>query len=158
MEYDWKALSDAKLIRFADQIGREIDRRWSLRSRCHFRHCGDVFEYFHFRLWHEKQENLYLLLLDAQHHLIEEVLVSVGTLDASLIHAREVFAPAIEKRAAYLVLIHNHPSGIATPSSADLSMTRRLKKISKMIGIHLLDHVIIGKNQYFSDALGRIIL
>lgn len=141
-------------------VGREIDRRWSgQKGGCppQFQDCKDVFIYFHYRLWAKKQEYLCSLILNHKNQLLAERVISIGTVNSSLIHAREVFAPAIEKRASGILLIHNHPSGNATPSPEDLAVTQRLKKVGKLIGIPLLDHLIIGKNQYYSDSLKMVV-
>lgn len=153
-------LSDEALLKLATQVGTEIDRRWMAiggQQSVRFKDCQAVFLHFHYRLLAKPQEHLYALLLDHQNHLIEERLITLGTVDASLIHAREVFAPAIEKRASSVILVHNHPSGIAAPSAQDLLVTRRLKKVGSLIGITLLDHLIIGKNQYYSESLKRMV-
>lgn len=153
-------LADEKLLELAHHVGQEIDHRWNARgdyTALHFKDCTDVFTYFHYRLWHKKQEHLMMLILDRRHILLEERMVTLGTVNASLIHAREVFAPAIERRASALILVHNHPSGNATPSQEDLVIMKRLKKIGKLIDIAILDHLIIGKYQYYSDNLKQVI-
>lgn len=153
-------LTDEALVGLAYRIGAEIDRRWRMQGgqeSVQFKDCQAVFLHFHYRLWAKGQEHLYALFLDHQNHLLEERLITLGTVDASLIHAREVFAPAIEKRASSVILAHNHPSGFAAPSVQDLLVTKRLKKVGKLIGITLLDHLIIGKNQYYSDSLKRMV-
>lgn len=155
-----KRLSDEQLLRVGFCVGREIDRRWSGQKGDgppHFQDCKDVFAYFHYRLWAKKQEYLCCLLLNHKNQLVGERVISIGTVNSSLIHAREVFAPAIEKRASGILLIHNHPSGNATPSPEDLEVTQRLKKVGKLIGIPLLDHLIIGKNQYYSDSVKTVV-
>ena len=157
---DMEHLSDEALLDLAYQVGAEIDRRWVVgggQESVRFKDCQAVFLHFHYRLWAKSQEHLYALLLNHQNHLIEECLITLGTVDASLIHAREVFAPAIEKRASSVILVHNHPTGIAAPSAHDLLITKRLKKVGKLIGIPLLDHLIIGKNQYYSESLKRMV-
>lgn len=156
-----KQWSDGNLMQMAFWVGQEIDRRWhkgaSLEPKT-FRDSKDIFVHFHYRLWAKKQEHLYVLLLNYKNQLIDEKLITIGTINASLIHEREVFAPAIEKRASSIILIHNHPSGDAQPSLQDLDITKRLKKVGNLIGIRLLDHLIIGKNQFYSDNLKQIIL
>jgi len=154
-----KRLSDDELLRLGFCVGQEIDRRWKGQnggSPHEFKDCKDVFSYFHYRLWAKKQEYLCSLILNHKNQLLAERVISIGTVNSSLIHAREVFAPAIENRASAILLIHNHPSGNATPSPEDLKVTERLKKVGKLIGIPLLDHLIIGKNQYYSDSFKRV--
>ena len=91
-----------------------------------------------------QQETARVVLLDAKLQLIAVEEVSRGLLDQALIHSREVFSPAISRRAYALVLVHNHPSGNPTPSEADIRITRALREASKILDIPLLDHVIVG--------------
>lgn len=90
------------------------------------------------------QESARVVLLNAKLHLIGVEEVSQGLLDQALVHAREVFAPAIARRAYAIVLVHNHPSGDPTPSEADIRITRALRESAKVLDVPLLDHVIIG--------------
>ena len=84
--------------------------------------------------------------------MLREVLVSQGTLTASLVHPREVFAPALREAAAAIVILHNHPSGDARPSREDHEVTRRLCQVGEILGIPLLDHIVIGAEGYASFA------
>ncbi len=157
---DVKNLSNEQLLRVAFCVGQEINRRWKGEkgeAPKQFHDCKDVFSYFHYRLWAKQQEYLCCLILNHKNQLLDERVISMGTVNASLIHAREVFAPAIEKRASGILLVHNHPSGNATPSPEDLEVTKRLKKVGKLVGITLLDHLIIGKYQYYSDSLKTVV-
>ncbi|MBI1862989.1 JAB domain-containing protein, partial [Candidatus Microgenomates bacterium] len=97
-----------------------------------------------------KQEHLVVLTLDGANRLIQKRIISIGTLNSSLVHPREVFADAITDRAASIVVIHNHPSGTLQPSEADTEITKRLKESGKLLGINLLDHIIITKTDYIS--------
>lgn len=117
----------------------------------------DVFRHAHLRLRDLRRERFVALLLDSKHRLLGEVVVSEGTLTASLVHPREAFAPAIRESAAALVFVHNHPSGDPTPSAEDIELTRRLVAVGELVGIRVLDHVVIGDGRYhsFADA-GRI--
>lgn len=96
------------------------------------------------------KERFLVALLDNKHRLINIETISEGTLNQSLVHPREVFAPAIQARSAAIVLIHNHPSGDPDPSSQDFDVTKRLVKTGKMVGINVLDHIIIGCDSYYS--------
>jgi DNA repair protein RadC len=100
----------------------------------------------------DKQENFIVVLLDNKHRPIEDVLVTKGTLNQSLVHPREVFAPAIEQRAAAIIVLHNHPSGDVTPSQQDIQITKRLVEVGDLVGIQVLDHVIVAGNTYLSFA------
>ena len=97
-----------------------------------------------------KKENFVVLYLNARNQLICKEIISVGTLNANLVHPREVFKPAIDNFAASIIIAHNHPSGGAEPSDNDLSTTNRLKEAGKIMGIELLDHIIITKTSFFS--------
>lgn len=97
-----------------------------------------------------KKENFVVLYLDARNKLIYKETVSVGTLNASIVHPREVFEPAISHFAAQIILVHNHPSGSTQPSESDLQITKRLTEAGKIIGIEIADHVIVTKNETFS--------
>jgi len=96
------------------------------------------------------REHVLGLYLDARHTLVAMRTVSVGTLDASLVHPREVFRPAVGLQAAAVVLAHNHPSGCAQPSGDDLELTRRLIRCGRLLGIELLDHLIVGDGEVLS--------
>jgi DNA repair protein RadC len=97
-----------------------------------------------------RQEVFRALLLDARHRLIRKVTVSKGTLDASLVHPRDVFREAIRTNAGAIVLVHNHPSGDPEPSSDDRELTDRLIRAGEILGIKILDHVIVAKGGYVS--------
>lgn len=94
-----------------------------------------------------KQEQFHIVTLDTQHGPIAHHLITVGTLDASLVHPREVFRPAIRDAASAIILVHNHPSGDPTPSSEDRSVTRKLKEVGELIGIRVIDHIIVARER-----------
>ncbi len=98
----------------------------------------------------KKREHLMAICLNARHEMIYKKPLFIGTLNASLVHPRDIFSLAIEKNAAYVIIAHNHPSGDARPSEDDLRITKRIKEAGRIIGIDLLDHVIISKNNYYS--------
>lgn len=95
-----------------------------------------------------KQECFAVLTLDGANRLIDSSIVFQGTLDCSLVHPREIFAKALEDRAASIILAHNHPSGNLDPSPEDRQITEKLKEIGELIGITVLDHIIVTKNGY----------
>jgi DNA repair protein RadC len=98
----------------------------------------------------KNKEHFYALLLDTKNRIISEQLISVGTLNASLIHPREVFNPAIKASANAIILVHNHPSGDCKPSKEDISVTKTLNEAGELIGIKVLDHVVVGKDGFES--------
>jgi DNA repair protein RadC len=95
-------------------------------------------------LFRARKEHFVVLLLNARHEMQARETVSIGSLNASIVHPREVFLPAILHSAASIVLVHNHPSGDPEPSEEDLSITRRLVQVGELVGIGVLDHVIVG--------------
>jgi DNA repair protein RadC len=110
----------------------------------------DVFEYMNGRIPDEKKEHLFLLHLNTKNQIIKHEVISVGTLNASLIHPREIFKAAIKESAHAIILVHNHPSGDVEPSNADKQVTGILRQASTILQIDLLDHVIVGNDNWFS--------
>jgi DNA repair protein RadC len=110
----------------------------------------DIYERYRYRFACTPVEQFHVLLLDVKHRAIRELRVSVGILDGSLVHPREVFAEAVRERAASVILVHNHPSGDPHPSPEDREVTRRLRKAGSIVGIPVLDHVIIGHRAFYS--------
>ena len=110
----------------------------------------DVFDLFHEKLKDEKQENFYILMLSSKNNIIGEQLISKGILDASIIHPREIFKPAIKNSASRIILVHNHPSGDPEPSPEDLDINKKIIKVGEELDIKVLDHVIIGKEKWWS--------
>ena len=100
--------------------------------------------------YNKQQEYFLALYLDGANHLLDTKVISIGTLNQSLVHPREVFAYAVEKRCASIIVAHNHPSGILKPSSEDISITQRLKESGKILGIELLDHIIFTREGFVS--------
>jgi DNA repair protein RadC len=97
-----------------------------------------------------KQERLRVIMLNTKNLVLSVKDVSIGCLNSSIVHPREVFCEAIKKNSASIIICHNHPSGDASPSSEDISVTKRLKECGKLLGIDLLDHIIIGDGEYIS--------
>ena len=99
---------------------------------------------------HEKREMFVSIHLDSRQRIESRHIVSIGSLDAAPVHPREVFAQAVKRGAAAVIVAHNHPSGDPTPSPQDIAVTRRLSEASHIIGISLLDHLIIGNGKCLS--------
>jgi len=114
------------------------------------RSSEDVFRHFRKEFESEKREIFYVVLLTNKNRKIREVKVSEGSLTASLVHPREVYNPVIRESAAAVIFVHNHPSGDPAPSPEDLEITRRLKEVGEVMGVRVLDHVVIGRDRYFS--------
>ena len=93
------------------------------------------------------------IYLDTHNRVIHDEVISIGTINTNIVHPREVFRPALEYGSVAVVLAHNHPSGIVTPSTADIEVTKQLVQAGRIIGIHVLDHVIITKDGFQSIAI-----
>ena len=97
-----------------------------------------------------KKEHFVVLYLNAKNQLVHKETISMGTLNANLVHPREIFEPALKHSAAQIIAAHNHPSGDPKPSEDDMELTKRLTEAGKMMGIEIMDHVIVSKNSHFS--------
>jgi DNA repair protein RadC len=97
-----------------------------------------------------REEHFRILLLDTRNGVTGMQEISVGSLNASIVHPREVFHAAITRKAAAVILLHNHPSGDPAPSKEDLALTARLKQAGELLGIPVLDHLVIGDNRFVS--------
>jgi DNA repair protein RadC len=139
----------------AVQAALELGRRLLLEAReegVPLRGPQDVAAVFAPRLQDLPVEEFHVAVLDAQHRLERDVLVSRGLLNSSLVHPREVFREAIAERAAAVILVHNHPSGDPTPSGEDRAVTQQLVAAGRLLDIPVHDHIIIGRGRYVSFA------
>ncbi|MDD2370594.1 MAG: DNA repair protein RadC [Firmicutes bacterium] len=96
------------------------------------------------------KEHFIILMLNTKNYLLGIETISIGSLNSSIVHPRELFKSAINKSAAGIILAHNHPSGDATPSKEDIEVTKRIKSGGQLLGIDVIDHIIIGDNCYYS--------
>ena len=133
------------------ELGRRAAGAWSAEGSA-IRGPADVFARMGPRLRDVAQEEFHALLLNTRHRIVREVLVTRGTVDASLIHPREVFRAAVQEGASGVILVHNHPSGDPTPSPEDRAVTRQLAAAGRALGIPVLDHVVVGRGRYASLA------
>lgn len=131
------------------EIARRMAREEAGDGIC-FSNPASVAEYYMEDLRHEEQEVLLLLMLNQKGRLLREKYIFKGTVNASMVSPREIFLEALSARAVQIVLLHNHPSGDASPSREDLQVTRRVKEAGELIGIALTDHIIIGEHTYVS--------
>ncbi len=146
-----KGIGEAKAVQLlaAIELGRrlaqkEIDSRYTIRSP------EDAAAYLMPEMESLTQENFVALFLNTKNQIIHKQTIFIGSLNASIVHPRELFREAIKRSAASIICAHNHPSGNATPSPEDIDVTQRLQEAGIIIGIELLDHVIIGNHQYIS--------
>lgn len=146
-----KGIGEVKAVKL--KCITELSKRLSkanAKKGLQFTNPSSIAAYYMEMMRHLPYEQVILLLLDGKNHLIKEIILSKGTVNASLLSPRDVFQNALEYGAVYLLLIHNHPSGDATPSRQDLELTKRIKELSILMEIPLLDHIIIGDNTYSS--------
>lgn len=132
------------------ELGRRINEQNRQVLPKRISSSAEAIEYCrrHFRrlAMDRRQEEFHIITLDTKNNIIDTHRITVGTLDASLVHPREVFRPAIKDAAASIILVHNHPSGDASPSPQDFSVTQRLDSAGQMLGIEVLDHIVLGKS------------
>lgn len=163
-EYGFEKLSDLSIseLKKIAGIGQvkalqihalfELNRRLnsSVMQNIVLNRSRDVFEYMHDAIKGLKQEHFFVISLDSKNRIISEKVIAIGTLNAALIHPREIFKEAIRNSANSIILVHNHPSGDPTPSSDDLKVTEELVNASRFLDINVLDHVIIGRGAHWS--------
>lgn len=137
-------------FKIGERAGKE-PRRWDQKLEC----PKHVFDFLKDKIGNKKQEHFVVLCLNSRNRLIDYAKISVGTINASLAHPREIFRPAIRNSAASVILAHNHPSGNPEPGDNDIKITRTLEKTSKIVGIPISDHVVIGNNDFVSLKQAR---
>ena len=144
-------IGEAKATRIAAAF--ELGRRAACETRPErerIRSASDVYQHVRMRMRDLAHEEFHVLLLNTQNMVLRHLEVTRGTLDASLVHPREVFRAAISEAAASVIVVHNHPSGDPTPSAEDRAVTRQLVDAGRLVGIEVLDHVVIGEGRYVS--------
>ena len=139
------------------ELSKRIATYQARRGLC-FTEPGSIANYYKEQLRHEEQEVMICMMLDTKNHLIGDEVISKGTVNASLVSPRELFLSALRFHAVNLILVHNHPSGDAAPSQADIDLTRRVRQAGELLGVYILDHIIIGDCQYFSFQEEGILL
>ena len=112
--------------------------------------ADDIYDLLMRDMMHEKRELFMSIHLNTKMQIESKHLISIGCLDTAPVHPREVFRPAVRSGAAAVIVAHNHPSGDPEPSAEDIAVTERLLKASKIMGIRMLDHIIIGSGRYVS--------
>ena len=141
----------AALLYAALALGRKLCS-CPLRPGQRFSNSRDLFNRYRARFFGANKEYFLSLHLNSKNQLIREVLISIGSLSTSVVHPREVFAPAVRDSSAALIFLHNHPSGDPAPSREDRDCSQRLFRAGKILGIRILDHVVLGHDDYFSFA------
>ncbi|MBI4384917.1 MAG: DNA repair protein RadC [Nitrospinae bacterium] len=148
-----KGIGSAKAaqIKAALEIGKRLSAQGGGSQRA-MTSSRDFVECYGPFLRNLKKEVVKVVLLNPKLRVIKDIPISEGSLNASIVHPREVMVPAIKESAASIVLIHNHPSGDPAPSQADIEITHRVAKTGDIVGIKLIDHIIVGGNAYYSFA------
>ncbi len=146
-----KGIGTAKAVQLlaAIEFGRRI-QQMKPSERYVIRSPEDGAEYIMEEMRELKQEHFVCLFLNTKNQVIQRQTIFIGSLNASIVHPREVFKEAVKRSAASIICAHNHPSGDPTPSQEDIQVTRRLNECGKMIGIELLDHLVIGDRKFIS--------
>lgn len=132
------------------ELSRRIWKRRSLEQPLVFKEPREVADYYQEDMRHLTQEQFRMMLFNSKQMMIRDVLLSKGTVNASLASPREVMIEALRYQAVSLILIHNHPSGDPEPSREDIQVTRQVAEAGKIIGISVLDHIVIGDNSFVS--------
>ncbi len=133
----------------AVELGKRIARS-SGEKRYAVGNPGEVAALYMEEMRHLKKEHFKVLLLNTKNEILSAENISIGNLNSSIVHPREVFRNAVKRGAAAIIVIHNHPSGNPSPSQNDLDITRRLSEAGQLLGIPLLDHLIIGDGAFIS--------
>lgn len=141
----------------AFEIGRRADSQKKLFSLKKITSPGDIAEIFIPVLRDKIKEEFYVVCLNTANKISKVELISVGNLNSSVVHPREVFKVAIENNSANIILLHNHPSGNSEPSNEDIALTRQMVEAGKIINILVFDHIIIAGNKFTSLVEKRII-
>lgn len=142
-------LAKATQLKAAIEFGRRI-ARMSSATRPQLLTPEDAANYMMDRLRFERREHFVVLHLDSKSRLIGEEVASIGSLNASIVHPREIFKTALKRSAAAIICLHNHPSGDPTPSFEDIEVTSRLVEAGQLLGVEVLDHIVIGENCFLS--------
>ena len=134
----------------AFQLSRNMQKEVAEKQFVYFKQPSDVAKIFIPMFGHEKKETFAIALMDTAGKYMWTEKITIGTLNASLVHAREIFRPAIKHSAASIILVHNHPSGQLTPSAEDLKITKQIVEAGKVVDISVHDHVIVTHDSYIS--------
>ena len=132
------------------ELGNRINRKVDTINDIKVTNSKIIYEYFKNVIGEKSQEYFYCVYLDNSKKVIKNKLLFMGTLNYSTVHPREIFKEAYLANATSIICIHNHPTGNVTPSKNDIELTNNLIKVGNLLGISITDHIIIGKNNYYS--------
>ncbi|CCV64066.1 DNA repair protein RadC [Alteracholeplasma palmae J233] len=146
-----KGIKKAKASKIIAAV--ELGRRLSYIGNEHkhkLNHLEDVYKLVSYDLSNKEQEHFMVIYLNSKSEIIQKQTVFIGTINQTVIHPREIFKQAIRLNSVAIICLHNHPSGNSDPSRADIESTKNLVLASELLNISLVDHLIIGKNEYYS--------
>ena len=143
-------LAKASQIKAAFELANRLEGYVEAGDKPLVKTPDDVASVVSGRLKGKKKEHFLALLLDTRNRLIKVAEISIGSLDSSIVHPREVFKEAISASAASVIFVHNHPSGDPEASEDDIKLTKRLAEVGEIVGIDVLDHIIVCDNDYLS--------
>lgn len=142
-------MAKAAQLKCICELSRRIAKRQAA-MRLKFSSPDTIAGYYMEDMRYLTKERLILIMLDSRLGLISDIVLSIGTVNSSLVSPSEVFYEACRNKAVSIVLVHNHPSGDSNPSRQDIEVTDKISKAGEILGIHLIDHIIIGDNNYTS--------
>lgn len=132
------------------ELGKRVYAEISLEDVIACTTPTNIIKYFNYLFQDKKQEEFYVIYLDNSKKFLAKKKLFIGTISSSLVHPREIFKEAYLLSASYIICLHNHPSGNCLPSKEDIDITRKIKEIGVIHSIFLIDHIIIGQNNYYS--------
>jgi len=150
LEKEFRNPVKAMKINAMFEIFRRTNKLMKKGYKLQIKTASDVYQYYVDELQNKTKEYFYALFLDTKNRILKEELVSIGTLNESLIHPRELFNSAVQASCNSVIIVHNHPSGDCVPSDSDKEVTKVLVEAGEIMGIKVLDHVIIGKEGFMS--------
>ena len=132
------------------ELGKRVYAEISLEEVISCTTPTNIIKYFNYLFQDKKQEEFYVIYLDNSKKFLAKKKLFIGTISSSLVHPREIFKEAYLLSASYIICLHNHPSGNCLPSKEDIDITRKIKELGVIHSIFLIDHIIIGQNNYYS--------
>ena len=143
-------INKASTILASIELGSGLNNNIKTINNTTFNNANTIYNYYKNILKNEKQEYFYVIYLNKKLKIIDNKMLFKGTVDYSLVHPREIFKEAYLLSANYIICIHNHPTGNTLPSNDDFNITKNIKSVGEILGVYLIDHIIIGTNNYYS--------
>ena len=149
---EFKGLGSVKAVSLLAslELGRRVYENDVIKPNIKIKNSVDAYTYFSKIIYDEKQENFLVIYLDNKSKYISHKIIFKGTINQSIVHPREVFKQAFLESASSIIIMHNHPSGDVTPSASDDEVTANFAKIGEIMGVKLVDHLIVSKDNYYS--------